>query len=151
MWPLRPHERMGLIPACAGQTIGATIDVTDPSGSSPRVRGRHLLHLLHPHHNRLIPACAGQTRFSGTVGNVNRAHPRVCGADSSQPENGVPGSGSSPRVRGRLRVGHVKCYADGLIPACAGQTHDWQRRAADVAGSSPRVRGRLVSPAPSAT
>ena len=71
----------GLIPACAGQTRSTTSPLTGArahprvcgadwplprpppisTGSSPRVRGRHILrtHLLEC--VRLIPACAGQT------------------------------------------------------------------------------------------
>ena len=112
----------GLIPASAGQTAVRTGwgkwcrahprecgaddlpvragDIVE--GSSPRVRGRRLG--AHPHHNSagLIPASAGQTVDEILVGVDRGAHPRECGADLPAPCGLPTGTGSSPRVRGRL-------------------------------------------------
>ena len=152
----------GLIPACAGQTwlyvqagsvtwahprvCGADPQVghseTVVNGSSPRVRGRR------PDHQDDLP--------------LVWAHPRVCGADCPGRERLDGHLGSSPRVRGRRATAGEKQHAQGLIPACAGQTpnclHEFFRRwahprvcGADLyaenaeiqgRGSSPRVRGR---------
>ena len=153
----------GLIPAGAGQTAqeeppyraarahprrcGADPAIWFPSvvksGSSPQVRGRQRGFRHVRHHQRLIPAGAGQT--------VLRS-PR-----------GVVVQGSSPQVRGRPGFGPaLRCWL-GLIPAGAGQTN-WRGRershhrahprrcGADSSaavirlnssGSSPQVRGRL--------
>ena len=92
------------------------------------------------------------------------AHPRVCGADVSAAFWMAREMGSSPRVRGRPRVGDREKLLHGLIPACAGQTADFRSAhcgawahprvcGADgrhpfaephFNGSSPRVRGRQL-------
>ena len=172
----------GLIPASAGQTWRAgraayprgahprecgadeqqALAERLAVGSSPRVRGRRCAMGVWRGGRGLIPASAGQT-FGLTRGiRVVGAHPRECGADSNI--DGYPGpyDGSSPRVRGRQRVGHFWALLVGLIPASAGQTRGCRCRmrlrwahprecGADMAsrysqvrypGSSPRVRGR---------
>ena len=161
---LNEVDGSGLIPACAGQTwlyvqagsvtwahprvCGADPQVghseTVVNGSSPRVRGRR------PDHQDDLP--------------LVWAHPRVCGADCPGRERLDGHLGSSPRVRGRRATAGEKQHAQGLIPACAGQTRHYAptppaSRAhprvcgADtfrsvhgcaVVGSSPRVRGRLL-------
>jgi len=112
----------GLIPACAGQTLGCTCTrlgtrahprvcgadggPATPGGgqpgSSPRVRGRPPPPRRGTPSPRLIPACAGQT-----------------GTPLTEAEGG---KGSSPRVRGRRAVRRSDSLGLGLIPACAGQT-----------------------------
>ena len=72
--------------------------------------------------------------------------------------------GSSPRVRGKLRLGLPVVAMNGLIPACAGKTEfrkcarseswahprvcgenrDAHKTATAYMGSSPRVRGKLM-------
>ena len=134
--------RVGLIPACAGQTRPSSLARTarrahprvcgadlmsaclmeTAYGSSPRVRGRrHHVSTAETRHG-LIPACAGQTDAALFHESVQRAHPRVCGADGFRcaPRGGA--GGSSPRVRGRLKLRIKARVLEGLIPACAGQT-----------------------------
>ncbi len=112
-----------------------------------------------------------------------RDHPRVCGEHPHKAiaDSGFPGSsprvrgtpaallgsdqhrGSSPRVRGTQNIEIIDNLADGIIPACAGNTGGWQLlvgrhgdhprvcgehpRSSSLtmppAGSSPRVRGTL--------
>ena len=99
------RERPGLIPAGAGQTFlrysavkaskahprGCGADALSKAvrdgieGSSPRVRGRHLRVGGTEWEKGLIPAGAGQTTGSGSGDTGTGAHPRGCGADSSQP------------------------------------------------------------------
>ena len=145
----RSDRRMtiGLIPACAGQTLSRYFLVSSQCGSSPRVRGRRVK--LEPFVKRqgLIPACAGQTRIGRSVPCTKPAHPRVCGAD---PLNGgdVGGPhGSSPRVRGRPSYPCDVSWLCRLIPACAGQTNGAITGDDLDLGSSPRVRGRRASDA----
>ncbi len=152
-------------------------------GSSPRVRGGHGRAGRESPAERITPACAGTTpkrptmsdsrtdhpRVCGTtpeeiVPAIGEAdHPRVCGDDPGQPVPHQNGSGSPPRVRGRL-LGHPRGDVPPRItPACAGTTYIRLRRprrpsdhprvcgddvlpAAPVtqsSGSPPRVRGRL--------
>ena len=91
------------------------------------------------------------------------AHPRVCGENLPFEDVSFQEAGSSPRVRGKLHVGHSRHSSLGLIPACAGKTkpimHESVKCGAHPrvcgenqylqvggdsdAGSSPRVRGKL--------
>ena len=131
-------------------------------GSSPRVRGRHAGHGGEQFVERIIPACAGQTRTRPPISNSHADHPRVCGADPTGSRRESRAFGSSPRVRGRRQKIHLRGQTHRIIPACAGQTSDVCTTApsntdhprvcgadAPVAlkcsihsGSSPRVRGR---------
>ena len=97
-------------PACAvhprvcGEHVLLWCRVWTESGSSPRVRGT----LTGPRDGRygyrFIPACAGNTACSGCSPRPMPVHPRVCGehADNGSHDRSAPGS--SPRVRGTLRV-----------------------------------------------
>ena len=152
-----------LIPACAGKTQGEGSAAKVHAGSSPRVRGKREWMRAYMNIVGLIPACAGKTTVRGAVQRFRRAHPRVCGENSTVVIALFIGRGSSPRVRGKRAVecaGHVIA---GLIPACAGKTArffpcepgDWahprvcgenrgsENRCARTLGSSPRVRGKL--------
>ena len=112
----------------------------------------------------LIPACAGKTRRSETGTAPVRAHPRVCGENFRTPMPAEIWPGSSPRVRGKPTGRSDAIVSHGLIPACAGKTHQWSGREsatrahprvcgenlsslsgkARCLGSSPRVRGKLT-------
>ena len=178
-------RRGRLIPACAGKTPGRTgrgpagtahprvcgenwpteTRSASTDGSSPRVRGK--LRRRRPIHERLrlIPACAGKTRAASARGVRPTAHPRVCGENGERDCVLAGLTGSSPRVRGKLRArvhGHAQA---GLIPACAGKTasrvfwtmYPWAHPrvcgenasfsclTASTSGSSPRVRGKRSS------
>ena len=134
--------RKGLIPACAGKTTGTTCLVTrsrahprvcgenndqvsdamDNLGSSPRVRGKRPRIRRTTSFPRLIPACAGKTRFARARASEWRAHPRVCGENAAFVVAVVSGLGSSPRVRGKRWFIKNGLFDIGLIPACAGKT-----------------------------
>ena len=93
------------------------------------------------------------------------AHPRVCGENYDMNILSFNGTGSSPRVRGKLRFDVCRPRNWRLIPACAGKTQcatpnryvEWahprvcgenHHTIADSAGnsgSSPRVRGKQCS------
>ena len=90
------------------------------------------------------------------------AHPRACGENGAQREISSGGSGSSPRVRGKLAGEGEGGRPLGLIPARAGKTWPSQpghflirahpracgengaqtARVLQPGGSSPRVRGK---------
>ena len=177
-----PHHPHRLIPACAGKTRASGAGRMPPpahprvcgenaavllacwsyGGSSPRVRGKPHRRPLRPRRPRLIPACAGKTSTASWTAAPPPAHPRVCGENPSSRRRRGGGSGSSPRVRGKRRVGRGWWRWRRLIPACAGKTIPWRAmqkgdRAhprvcgentasrcgmSSVAGSSPRVRGK---------
>ncbi len=172
----------GLIPARAGQTVVSSTTINedgahprsrgaDPCwltarisqlGSSPLARGRHGLFRWCRATVGLIPARAGQTTDSPSVGNNAGAHPRSRGADGVYVIDSEARDGSSPLARGRRGSGVWELPEGGLIPARAGQTsftHICQTsarahprsRGADTAsgntpssfnGSSPLARGR---------
>ena len=171
-----------LIPACAGKTMpcrrttfgsGAHPRVcgenkgTGPAsqralGSSPRVRGKQLAKALEPHAGRLIPACAGKTACKRHCRTRFKAHPRVCGENSTTQIQTHTDRGSSPRVRGKRTCRVPFVLGCGLIPACAGKTvgsgryqvtgtahprvcgeNSFQSALiSQSSGSSPRVRGK---------
>ena len=89
---------------------------------SPRVRGKRHQHTPTPHGHRLIPACAGKTCLRSSRLSPAAAHPRVCGENSLRQLCDSSLSGSSPRVRGKLRHTPTALRYPGLIPACAGKT-----------------------------
>ena len=137
------------------------------SGSSPRVRGKHRLHVQVVRRVRIIPARAGQTWPAGSPAPTTSDHPRACGANHPFDVAHTLVSGSSPRVRGKQRR-ELRAIDDlRIIPARAGQTHRRDRQhthppdhpracGANVTqdgvgdarcGSSPRVRGKPVAAA----
>ena len=131
-------------------------------GSSPQVRGRSRWRRRCATCWGLIPAGAGQIRYSHRPPRQARAHPRRCGADAVEAAAVQKAPGSSPQVRGRYLVCDFFNVVFGLIPAGAGQMAcpagraptAWahpRRCGADegefaggdlAAGSSPQVRGR---------
>ena len=154
---------LGLIPACAGQTVRAD-HRHERQRAHPRVCGADVrVFQLGVDRGGLIPACAGQTVYALGLGTLDWAHPRVCGADAVMRSRTHDRAGSSPRVRGRLlgvvfvagfsglipacagQTTRLPIYGQQrvwLIPACAGQTFDPESDADMSEGSSPRVRGR---------
>ena len=135
--------RVGLIPACAGKTTSGSgrwaISRAHPrvcgenaargrrrvetQGSSPRVRGKQERNREGVMFYRLIPACAGKTTRRQTLATLPRAHPRVCGENTTRVSPRPRLRGSSPRVRGKLAKSGQPRLSPGLIPACAGKTH----------------------------
>ena len=112
-------------------------------GSSPLTRGGHSVSLCVCRRLRLIPAYAGRTcgRWCGRV--RRRAHPRLRGADLSQPSSRIPRIGSSPLTRGGPGVLTMRRTMRGLIPAYAGRTRSSAASSAPIR-AHPRLRGADV-------
>ena len=93
-------------------------------GSSPRMRGarrpRHALGAA----QGIIPAYAGSTRQIRGSERLFQDHPRVCGEHAGRQGNKVLRQGSSPRMRGALRMTKKIKWLSRIIPAYAGST-DW--------------------------
>ena len=91
-------------------------------GTSPRMRGKHPIHVFQHCHQRNIPAHAGKTLLAGSICSSSREHPRACG------ENGPVASwrpkpcGTSPRMRGKPQAMAKHVFDDRNIPAHAGKT-----------------------------
>ena len=151
---------MGLIPACAGKTVGFPRDggpfAAHPRvcgeniftqfragcllGSSPRVRGKLRATQEGGTLFGLIPACAGKTLNLGKPHGYQPAHPRVCGENSINERTVADSNGSSPRVRGKRRPDEHALRDPRLIPACAGKTFCEIERVC-ICRAHPRVCG----------
>ena len=70
----------------------------------------------------IIPAHAGLTVPVGGLGTTNGDHPRACGAHDLLDRADFAGQGSSPRMRGSLRLLQGCHSLQGIIPAHAGLT-----------------------------
>ena len=92
------------------------------AGSSPRMRGKPGLGRLRPGRAGLIPAHAGKTLRPTALSSSSGAHPRACGENWGEVSGDVGFSGSSPRMRGKLRCFPRAGPIAGLIPAHAGKT-----------------------------
>ena len=130
-------------------------------GSSPHVRGARLDGPVEPPVPGIIPACAGSTpqpwwealRLAGSSPHVRGAprsrrtsctpswdHPRMCGEHIKPLTFVLFSPGSSPHVRGALYYPYAELPAVGIIPACAGSTHQWDESPA-LTGDHPRMCG----------
>ena len=177
----RGVRRERFIPACAGNapsgdvwTAIATVHprvcgerrswaaaMRSSAGSSPRVRGTRPISILGNMLSRFIPACAGNASANRWIASRAAVHPRVCGERGVVGDGELRPNGSSPRVRGTLRLPERVTLRVRFIPACAGNALPrpaWLSRLAvhprvcgerirftwsgsTSAGSSPRVRG----------
>ena len=130
------------------------------------MRGKHKIRGADSNQVRNIPAYAGKTIIDLDSGMAWTEHPRVCG------ENGVRNgarrliAGTSPRMRGKRRLGRLGPLLWRNIPAYAGKTsitedhggpHQEHPRVCgenyvarydpDIAqGTSPRMRGKPPPP-----
>ena len=137
-----PVRMQGLIPAHAGKTLAAhprapgarahprsrgenvngVITLQGVEGSSPLTRGKRTdIEAVLPR-RRLIPAHAGKTDTTPSMGVPSTAHPRSRGENPKSNAAFGGAGGSSPLTRGKR--GQVGGDADqvGLIPAHAGKT-----------------------------
>ena len=134
-------ERLGSIPACAGEPLRDARHVgagpvyprvcggtpseeplgADADGLSPRVRGNHCGRAVRATARGSIPACAGEPIWIGASGLVVKVYPRVCGGTFTILVTAARMRGLSPRVRGNLLQGGVTGQTRRSIPACAGE------------------------------
>ena len=130
-------------------------------GSSPRLRGTPASGYLAAAGDGIIPALAGNTSSRPHWTATRWDHPRACGEHSEGVVRLPSMMGSSPRLRGTLRVAQTRGGRIGIIPALAGNTlgrllclrrwRDHPRacgehvgvdlQSACAQGSSPRLRG----------
>ena len=132
-----------------------------PGGSSPRMRGARLDICDESIPIRIIPAYAGSTLSHPNTLVALWDHPRVCGEHRPGRPLVWCDGGSSPRMRGALKMLGDVHAGRGIIPAYAGSTallpvlyrmqgdhprvcgeHSASRQSnRRVPGSSPRMRG----------
>jgi len=101
----------------------------EPAGSSPLARGAQ-----HPTGStrgsrRLIPARAGRTSGAAAASCASGAHPRSRGAHVRRIGADLGAVGSSPLARGAPKEVSGGSTRTRLIPARAGRTREWRRRA----------------------
>ena len=91
-------------------------------GSSPRMRGSLCIELFCFAERGIIPAHAGLTYRIYRTKNLQRDHPRACGAHVTVPLSFSMPKGSSPRMRGSHTLIPITTNPYGIIPAHAGLT-----------------------------
>ena len=106
------------------------------TGSSPRMRGTQTAALDGRVKSRFIPAYAGNAPAAFACVNLLAVHPRVCGERATGITTELPNCGSSPRMRGTLRISRRSLAALRFIPAYAGNA--WPK--------GPSIRSRTVHP-----
>ncbi len=87
-------------PRVCGEHDDGAETVNSKNGSSPRVRGTHIMADARRLAERFIPACAGNTCECRRYRVKNAVHPRVCGEHPHTNRSRHKHFGSSPRVRG---------------------------------------------------
>ena len=114
-------------------------------GSSPLTRGKQNLRYLRWNEGRLIPAHAGKTNVRVPELRHHEAHPRSRGENAILPLMMLAEWGSSPLTRGKRDRGALRDVDERLIPAHAGKTPPWMRRAR-ASRAHPRSRGENGQP-----
>ena len=89
-------------------------------GSSLRVRGTERRRLRPRPPERVIPACAGNSRETRRPARPTTGHPCVCGEQDRPPDGLARADVSSLRVRGTVPVDRIQRADVRVIPACAG-------------------------------
>ena len=70
----------------------------------------------------ITPACAGKSRCCRWKTTGSRDHPRVCGEKTTTRSIHSRGTGSPPRVRGKVCAAGECNLKAGITPACAGKS-----------------------------
>ena len=155
-----PLEKLGSIPACAGEprtpaiearhtrvyprvcggTAQMMLKIQEKGGLSPRVRGNLDGLDLVGVDSGSIPACAGEPHNVSALWSARWVYPRVCGGTSRQSCVSTPSAGLSPRVRGNPRRIKPSSPSTRSIPACAGEP-DGRRGGGPRRRVYPRVCG----------
>ena len=90
-------------------------------GSPPRVRGKAEARKAVQEAQRITPACAGKSNCLRYYRPGRKDHPRVCGEKQRLRRTSGSGTGSPPRVRGKVPVATPNPMPVRITPACAGK------------------------------
>ena len=170
MQPYSSPPKPTVHPRACGERFTLDLRGGGGTGSSPRVRGTGAPLPPGGQARRFIPARAGNGSFAVSLRQAISVHPRACGERRAELDRLRNIGGSSPRVRGTVRILDPLAHSVRFIPARAGNGFDcgdphgvspvhpracgerscsrsWPAR---TCGSSPRVRGtvRLTGESP---
>ena len=109
-------------------------------GLSPRMRGSRMMTDAPERIRGPIPAYAGEPGVLLAAGRVDWAYPRVCGGANEYTMDDLVSVGLSPRMRGSHLIHAGKTFAEGPIPAYAGEPKQ-QICAGQFLWAYPRVCG----------
>jgi len=90
-------------PRVCGENRTQTRSSHRPSGTSPRMRGKHAPSVGRNLRGRNIPAYAGKTDIMIVSAVQDAEHPRVCGENAANHHSATGRDGTSPRMRGKRR------------------------------------------------
>ena len=133
---LKPTEH----PRVCGENVPRKSFFAFDTGTSPRMRGKPPAEVAADPRSRNIPAYAGKTSSQSSSSMCQTEHPRVCGENNYDAPAGSRDAGTSPRMRGKHRVGKRYMESAGNIPAYAGKT-DTERTPSCLSKEHPRVCG----------
>ena len=125
--------------ACGENRLSSCVS-WQPFGSPPRVRGKRLSSCRKRSAARITPARAGKTSSQDRLSRRGEDHPRACGENKAGVLQSVDGSGSPPRVRGKLGDKSHRPLRVGITPARAGKTL-WRRGVRGMGKDHPRACG----------
>ena len=91
-------------PRVCGENNARIKSISFPCGTSPRMRGKPIMRHMNTGGVRNIPAYAGKTVSANQVRCFWGEHPRVCGKNGWENLKTVAGTGTSPRMRGKLSI-----------------------------------------------
>ena len=89
-------------------------------GSSPQMRGARVPASFRASLMRIIPADAGSTTVAEAVTAKGRDHPRRCGEHESMGAGRFAKTGSSPQMRGALKIETGRYRFSGSSPQMRG-------------------------------
>ena len=118
-WPSAGSRQSVHPRACGERTLDPAAGAL-AYGSSPRLRGTPKCAPIPKRAGRFIPAPAGNAVEPGRVGLDLAVHPRACGERVSRGPEIRRECGSSPRLRGTLRLVSLETASRRFIPAPAG-------------------------------
>ena len=128
-------------PRACGEHLRDFREALHHRGSSPRLRGTPRWRSGCKPKRRFIPAPAGNTTTPRPTAAATAVHPRACGEHSKRCLRRTSSAGSSPRLRGTLKMAHGFSPITTVHPRACGE-HDFHLSPHLVLhGSSPRLRG----------
>ena len=109
-------------PRACGENRCLALFQVKMNGSPPRMRGKRFAHVATETQVRITPAHAGKTKATLFVMLHIPDHPRACGENRQRKQRQSAGSGSPPRMRGKLHYVVTKVNRNRITPAHAGKT-----------------------------